>query len=493
MKFSCEHCATRYSIGDDKVRGKILKIRCKTCGNIVVVREATGAMQASAGAVAAAGAAAPKPAAPAGAAPRQPTEPWVQPPAAQRPGIDWYIAIKGKQHGPAKKEDVARLVREGTITERTYVWNESMTAWQRLREVPELAVLLSAAPAVRPPPPPPPDDAHHQGAEIIPFDEAKRAREHADSGRDQGAAAAADPFAAVAAQSPIDPGAPRDSTRVFIMNAGLANRKTKHRAYAIAALVSAVGLFALCALDYQGVIEIPGLHRVVVAVAAPPSERRKAVNNDWSDAEENPELKCKLAPDRARCESEVRAENEVKRARRTGKKELGGSGVSGMNLDDAFKTGGESGGETGGGLAATPPTGGEFAGAKLSDDERARLALLKKDEKKLVTPKARMDTPVIEAGTLDAKDVSRVVSDGAGAIQECIEQAAKTGDVPSGKQRLVVTVNPRGLVDGARFQNGAVNASSAGGCITKAAARWKFTAFAGETTDVEIPLILSVN
>ena len=52
MKFSCDRCATRYSIGDDKVRGKILKIRCKTCGNIVVVREATGAVQATAGAVA---------------------------------------------------------------------------------------------------------------------------------------------------------------------------------------------------------------------------------------------------------------------------------------------------------------------------------------------------------------------------------------------------------------------------------------------------------
>jgi predicted Zn finger-like uncharacterized protein len=39
MKFSCERCQTRYSIGDEKVRGKVLKIRCKTCGNIVVVRE----------------------------------------------------------------------------------------------------------------------------------------------------------------------------------------------------------------------------------------------------------------------------------------------------------------------------------------------------------------------------------------------------------------------------------------------------------------------
>lgn len=489
MKFSCDRCATRYSIGDDKVRGKILKIRCKTCGNIVVVREATGAVQATAGAVASAGAAAPQPAPSALAPPRHSQEPRAQPPAQQRATVGWYVAIKGKQHGPAKKEDVARLLREGAITERTYVWNETMTAWARLREVPELAVFIGAAPAVRPPPPPP-DEGQGQGAEIIPFDEAKRAREMQDAVREPIAPSSNDPFAAVAASSPIDPSAPRDSTRVFIMKAGLANRSTKHRAYAVGAGVAALGLFGLCVLDYQGFIEIPGLHSVVVAVANTPAERRAVANNDWSDAEENPELKCTLHPDRARCVREVQAENEVKRARRAKKSApLGGTGVADINLDDAFKNTGDSGG----GLATAPVTNTEFAGATLSAEERARMALLTKDTKKLTAPTARMETPVVEAGTLDAKDVARVVKNGGGAIQDCIEQAAKTGEVPGGKQRLVLTVAPRGVVDRAVFQNGAVNASPAGECITKAAARWKFTAFAGEATDVEIPLVLSVN
>jgi predicted Zn finger-like uncharacterized protein len=39
MKFLCDRCKTRYSIGDDRVRGKILKIRCKTCMNVITVRE----------------------------------------------------------------------------------------------------------------------------------------------------------------------------------------------------------------------------------------------------------------------------------------------------------------------------------------------------------------------------------------------------------------------------------------------------------------------
>src|SRR5215468_10045347 len=39
VKFLCDRCKTRYSIGDDRVRGKILKIRCKNCANVITVRE----------------------------------------------------------------------------------------------------------------------------------------------------------------------------------------------------------------------------------------------------------------------------------------------------------------------------------------------------------------------------------------------------------------------------------------------------------------------
>src|SRR5678815_5687050 len=39
VKFLCDRCKTRYSIGDERVRGKILKIRCKICANVITVRE----------------------------------------------------------------------------------------------------------------------------------------------------------------------------------------------------------------------------------------------------------------------------------------------------------------------------------------------------------------------------------------------------------------------------------------------------------------------
>ena len=38
MKIVCDSCSTKYSISDDKVRGKVFKIRCKKCSHIIVVK-----------------------------------------------------------------------------------------------------------------------------------------------------------------------------------------------------------------------------------------------------------------------------------------------------------------------------------------------------------------------------------------------------------------------------------------------------------------------
>src|SRR6188474_1104043 len=43
MKIVCDACSAKYSIADDKVKGKVFKIRCKKCSNIIVVRGTAGA------------------------------------------------------------------------------------------------------------------------------------------------------------------------------------------------------------------------------------------------------------------------------------------------------------------------------------------------------------------------------------------------------------------------------------------------------------------
>ncbi len=50
MLFSCSNCRTKYKIPDEKVAHKVLKIRCKTCGAVLVVRDprlATGRQAAA--------------------------------------------------------------------------------------------------------------------------------------------------------------------------------------------------------------------------------------------------------------------------------------------------------------------------------------------------------------------------------------------------------------------------------------------------------------
>src|SRR5690349_15132628 len=43
MKVTCQSCQARYTIADEKVRGKVAKIRCKKCGTTILVDGTDGA------------------------------------------------------------------------------------------------------------------------------------------------------------------------------------------------------------------------------------------------------------------------------------------------------------------------------------------------------------------------------------------------------------------------------------------------------------------
>jgi predicted Zn finger-like uncharacterized protein len=134
MKFVCERCQTKYSIADDKVRQKVLKIRCKTCENVITIRDAV---------VVASQVAAMPPPAPA-------------PPAA-RPArfVEWHIVINGQQDGPFALSTVVTRVLAAKRDEEVYVWNEHLEAWKEPRTVPEVAAEMRARASAMPPPPPP--------------------------------------------------------------------------------------------------------------------------------------------------------------------------------------------------------------------------------------------------------------------------------------------------------------------------------------------------
>ena len=149
MKFNCDRCKTRYSISDERVRGKVLKIRCKNCSAVITVREG---MTASAPRT-------PRPSSRSGAV----TGPVA---AAQPPGhaesalrgafddamaapsaadsmtgapasltTEWYLAIDGNQSGPFDLGGAKGWIQEQAAAAELYCWSEGFDDWLPVEKV----------------------------------------------------------------------------------------------------------------------------------------------------------------------------------------------------------------------------------------------------------------------------------------------------------------------------------------------------------------------
>jgi predicted Zn finger-like uncharacterized protein len=117
MKIVCESCGAKYSIADEKVAGKVFKIRCKKCSAVIVVKgespegdEATRVYDYGGEAV-------------------------------------WHVVVSGEQQGPFAPRQIGELLAEGKIDWEAYVWREGMDGWQPAREVEALvgAVMADSA------------------------------------------------------------------------------------------------------------------------------------------------------------------------------------------------------------------------------------------------------------------------------------------------------------------------------------------------------------
>lgn len=131
MKIVCDACSAKYSIADEKVRGKVFKIRCKKCSNIIVVR---GSVSESAEA----------------AAPTYQKETKVFDYAGSSGeganGADdavWHLVIDQEQVGPMTVEEVRDRFRRGEVDSEGYVWREGFGDWERLADVDVFAALVA--------------------------------------------------------------------------------------------------------------------------------------------------------------------------------------------------------------------------------------------------------------------------------------------------------------------------------------------------------------
>jgi predicted Zn finger-like uncharacterized protein len=119
MRFSCEGCNAKYMISDDKVVPGGVKVRCKKCGHVTVVRR---------------------------------SEPELEPQSSSAPPVaEWWVAIDEQPVGPIAPEEVRRHWDAGTLHAESLVWHVGLVEWAPIHAVPQLAGPLGA---VAPPPPP---------------------------------------------------------------------------------------------------------------------------------------------------------------------------------------------------------------------------------------------------------------------------------------------------------------------------------------------------
>src|SRR5579859_4340232 len=104
MKITCQACAAKYTIADDKVLGKVVKIRCKKCGATILVNGNDPS---------AAGSTSLSPVPPSAYGSSSATEVWT-------------VSVADGDQRTMTDEEVVAAFRAGTIDAETYVWKDGM-------------------------------------------------------------------------------------------------------------------------------------------------------------------------------------------------------------------------------------------------------------------------------------------------------------------------------------------------------------------------------
>jgi len=131
MRIECDNCGAKYSIADEKVIGKMFKVRCKKCSNMIMVdgtamappddvEEATRVFDTNA----------------------------AQADAEQTMSEDdavWYVVIDGAQTGPLTIDEIVAQVQLGSIGSGSFAWREGMDDWETLVDIPEFSGFIDGA------------------------------------------------------------------------------------------------------------------------------------------------------------------------------------------------------------------------------------------------------------------------------------------------------------------------------------------------------------
>ncbi|MFU8802167.1 MAG: AgmX/PglI C-terminal domain-containing protein [Bradymonadaceae bacterium] len=115
MKIVCGSCGAKYSIADEKVQGKVFKIRCKKCSDVIVVK---GTVDADA---------------------NQAESDYSAAYGQSGSASEWYVVINGEQQGPMTPDEVSAYCTAGQLTPESFCWREGLDDWVMLSTVDEFS------------------------------------------------------------------------------------------------------------------------------------------------------------------------------------------------------------------------------------------------------------------------------------------------------------------------------------------------------------------
>src|SRR5690349_3885544 len=121
MKITCNSCQSKYTVSDEKVQGKTVKIKCRKCGATILVNS-SGATTTNASdpAVAAADA------------------------AAAGDGPTYLVNVAEGDQRSMSLQELVQACNSSTITRDTYIWADGMADWQPITQVQAVVDALNA-------------------------------------------------------------------------------------------------------------------------------------------------------------------------------------------------------------------------------------------------------------------------------------------------------------------------------------------------------------
>jgi predicted Zn finger-like uncharacterized protein len=127
MKITCQTCQSKYTVSDEKVQGKTVKIKCRKCGATILVNS-SGVTTNGAG---------------------DSSEP-----VGAGGGASFLVNVSDSDQRSMSLSEIVTAYQTSIINADTYVWADGMTDWMPLGQVPDIVNELNAASSAAPAPAP---------------------------------------------------------------------------------------------------------------------------------------------------------------------------------------------------------------------------------------------------------------------------------------------------------------------------------------------------